>query len=77
MTTCVLCKDEVDSESPFMTGGVYEVNPYTFRRAWMHGYCLIDAADAARSIPATNPDFDSRYDQWLHIDQSDRQLYPR
>jgi len=37
---CVLCGEQADPEHPGLDGAIYEVNPRTMRKAWMHGWCF-------------------------------------
>jgi hypothetical protein len=67
---CALCGDITDTESPFMTGGVYERNPETFRHAWMDGYCLQEAIEQTKTQPAKDAaNFSSRYDEYIYAIQ--------
>jgi len=62
---CAICGDEVDTENPFMTGGVYGKNPITWRMAWMHGYCLENAIDDTKTQPAKSIQFENRHDEYV------------
>ena len=68
---CALCSEGVDSEG-LGDGelGVRAINPLTLRLAWMHCFCLRMAVEDSHGQPATVPEFENRYDQWLHCEEN-------
>ncbi len=59
---CAICKDKLDEEHPNST---YGVNPESFRKAWMHLRCFINAFDILRNTPSKCYDFDNRLDEYI------------
>jgi hypothetical protein len=66
LVTCALCDDKADPENPFKEGAIREVNPETFRRAWMHGSCYEDSLETLKTMPSRNPIFKNRYDEYVN-----------
>ncbi len=63
--TCTLCNTKVDIESPFLDGGVYALNPITWRKGWMCGWCLQNALEEAKEMPARDDDYENLYDEYM------------
>jgi len=60
---CVICGDTIESEIDIR----YSRNPETFRYAYMHYYCYIDALEEIKYIESKKLEFDSRYDEYLQL----------
>ena len=58
---CAICKERVFTEAPNI---IRQHNPLTFRMAWMHLWCCIHAFEEIVDIPAKNPEFENRLDEY-------------
>ncbi len=62
---CRICGWNCDPESGTMAWmGIHEINPDTFRRAWMHMECMLRAAERLKGQPSKIKQFENRYEQW-------------
>jgi hypothetical protein len=64
---CKLCGEACNPEAPAgyaHDAGVPGVNPYTFRRAWMHVDCIQDALDTLRGQEPSEQRFENRYEEY-------------
>jgi len=69
---CTLCKEHLqtdDYENPGADGAIYARNPETFREGWMHGSCYLVAIEEAKDIPSKKPEFGSRFDELMSLEQ--------
>lgn len=59
---CAICKDKLEVDHP---NNIYDVNPITYRKAWMHFDCYCMALDDLKDEKSQHTDFDSRYDEYI------------
>jgi hypothetical protein len=65
---CVRCGKKFAESTPFHRGGgSCDVNPLTFRWAWMHKTCLEEAMQEIIGMPAPHPErgYVDRADEWF------------
>ena len=62
---CAICKSKADPENPSMNGAIFDINPYTFRKAWMHAVCFKEAIEVIKKEPSKNTNYLSKYDEYL------------
>jgi hypothetical protein len=65
---CALCNQSLDRESPF---SIYGRNPRTFRYAWMHDFCAVNAFEALRGQPSKRAEYDNRQDEYIQRFEDD------
>lgn len=59
---CRICRGSLDTESPYV---IREVNPLTFRYAWMHDECWQEAYEDLGDLLANDPaKYFSRKDEY-------------
>jgi hypothetical protein len=58
---CVICGDGLFSEHP---NTIRQPNPLTFRMAWMHLRCCMDAFEQIADVPAKNPEYQDRLEEY-------------
>jgi hypothetical protein len=66
---CALCKQALDTDSPY---SVYGRNPVTFRHAWMHDLCAIEALESLHGQSAIDQKYEDRYDEYIQIEERER-----
>jgi len=57
-----LCSDTIDTEHP---DSIYDINPKTMRRAWMHTFCFVVAEEELQDTPSSNINYKNKYDEYL------------
>lgn len=59
---CAICKEQIFMfVSPM---AIRQHNPLTFRIAWMHFYCCVDAFDEIADMPAKNREYENRLEEY-------------
>lgn len=62
---CVVCGCTITEYDYDGFGAIHARNPITFRAAWMHYECMGVALADQRSVPSSNPQYASRYDEYM------------